>query len=182
MINLLPSQQKEELLGEKNFKLVLILGIVILAFLICFSLILFSIKISIAGQLSAQKFILSQKEAETLQTQDLENKIKSLNLTISKLDSFYQSKLDWVEVSEKISQNIPSKIYLTSLTFKQPTGLKKEEYLGDVSLTGFSPSRETLIEFKKNLEKEEQFSEVYFPPENWVQATDINFTVNFKVQ
>ena len=77
MINLLPQKQKDELKQEENFKLTLILGIVTLASLICFALILFSIKISIGGQLSYQKIFLEQKKAESSQLQNLEEKMKN---------------------------------------------------------------------------------------------------------
>jgi len=48
-----------------------------------------------------------------------------------------------------------------------------------VSLSGFAPTTETLFEFKENLEKEASFKEVCFPPTNWVNLTDIDFSVTF---
>jgi len=180
MINLLPPQEKEELKQEESFKLVLILGILILIFILCLSLILFSIGISIGGQLAAQKVFLSQKETEISQFQELEKKIKNLNLTFSKLDSFYQENPSFVKILEITSKTLPSGTYLTSFNFNPLA--KDKKYLGEVILNGYSPSREILLEFKKNLEQEELFQEVYLPPTNWVEPTDINFTVNFKLK
>jgi len=180
MINLLPQKQKDELKQEENFKLTLILGIVTLASLICFALILFSIKISIGGQLSYQKIFLEQKKAESSQLQNLEEKMKSLNSILKELNSFYQNEANLVEVSRLISGFLPREVYLTTLHFNKAAGLEKEKYSGEVFLAGFAPSRETLTVFKKNLEKE--FKEVYFPPENWVKPTDISFTATFKVK
>lgn len=180
MLNLLPQQQREELKEEENFKLTLILGIVTLASLICFALILFSIKISIGGQLSYQKIFLEQKKAESSQLQNLEEKMKSLNSILKELNSFYQNEVNLVEVSRLISGFLPREVYLTTLHFNKAAGLEKEKYSGEVFLAGFAPSRETLTVFKKNLEKE--FKEVYFPPENWVKPTDISFTATFKVK
>ena len=182
MINLLPQKQKDELKQEENFKLTLILGIVTLASLICFALILFSIKISIGGQLSYQKIFLEQKKAESSQLQNLEEKMKSLNSILKELNSFYQNEANLVEAFQIISTSLPSKIYLTTLNFNQVTGPEKEKYLGNIFLTGFVPSREILTAFKKNLEKEKRFEVVYFPPESWVKPTDINFTASFKVK
>jgi len=180
MINLLPQKQKDELKQEENFKLTLILGIVTLASLICFALILFSIKISIGGQLSYQKIFLEQKKAESSQLQNLEEKMKSLNSILKELNSFYQNEANLVEVSRLISGFLPREVYLTTLHFNKAAGLEKEKYSGEVFLAGFAPSRETLTVFKKNLEKE--FKEVYFPPENWVKPTDISFTATFKLK
>jgi Tfp pilus assembly protein PilN len=176
MINLLPPQQKEELLEEERYNLVLILGILFLIFLICLILILFSIKISISGQLEAQKILLSQEEErfKGTQTQNLEEKIISSNQILSKLSSFYSRQISLTEVLEKISQSLPSGAYLTNFNFNSENN--------QVSLSGFSPSREILLEFKKNLEKEENFQEIYFPPSNWVKPTDIDFVVNFKIK
>jgi len=182
MINLLPFQQKKELQQEESFKLVLILGILILIFLLSLSLILFSIGISIGGQLATQKVLLSEKEIESSQFQDLEKEIKNLNLTFSKLDSFYQKNPSFVKVLEITSKTLPSETYLTSFNFNPLAEAEDEKYLGEVLLTGYCPSREILLEFKKNLEQEELFQEVYFPPANWVEPTDINFTVSFKVR
>jgi len=173
MKNLLPLQQKEEFLQEKNWKLILILEILVLIFLICLALILFSVKIFISGQLEAQKILLLQEEKkfEESQIQNLEEKITISNQALLKLNSFYQSQTNLTEILEKISETLPVSIYLTTLNFNP----------AQISLSGFSPTREILLEFKKNLEQEELFEKIYFPPSNWVKPTDIDFSVNFKI-
>jgi len=173
MINLLPPQYKAELKEEESWKLVLILEILVLIFLICLALILFSVKIFISGQLEAQKILLLQKEKkfEESQIQSLEGKIIISNQTLSKLNSFYQDQTNLTEILEKISETLPLETYLTILNLDP----------AQISLSGFSPTREILLEFKKNLEQEELLGEIYFPPSNWVKPTDIDFSVNFKI-
>jgi Tfp pilus assembly protein PilN len=173
MINLLPPQYKAELKEEENWKLTLILSILFLTFLVCSALILFSIKISISGQLEAQKILLLQEEEkfEESQIQSLEEKITISNQTLLKLNSFYRSQNNLTEILEKISETLPSSVYLTTLDLN----------LAQISLSGYSPTREILLEFKKNLEKEKLFEEIYFPPSNWVKPSNIDFSVNFKV-
>lgn len=173
MINLLPPQYKAELKEEENWKLTLILSILFLIFLVCSALILFSIKISISGQAEAQKILLLQEEKkfEESQIQNLEEKITISNQTLLKLNSFYQSQTNSTEILEKISETLPIRTYLTTLNFNP----------AQISLSGFSPTREILLEFKKNLEQEELFEEIYFPPSNWVKPTNIDFSVNFKI-
>ncbi|KPJ73656.1 hypothetical protein AMJ48_00395 [Parcubacteria bacterium DG_74_1] len=176
MINLLPSEQKEELEQEKNFKLVLALGIVILAFLVSLILILFSIKTSLLVDLDAQEIYIKQKqkELENPEMQELEAKIKENNSILSKLEVFYQGQPDLTLTLEKIYWTLPEEIYLTNLNFNPQ--------VSQVSLDGFSPTRETLVQFKENLERTEGFKEIKFPPASWVYLTDIKFSVNFKIE
>ena len=173
MINLLPPQYKAEFKEEENWKLTLILSLLFLIFLVCLILILFSIKISISGQVEAQKILLLQEEKnfEESQIQNLEEKITTSNQVIFKLNSFYQDQISLAGILEKIFETLPSSVYLTTLAFN----------LDQFSLFGYSPTREILLEFKKNLEKEELFEEIYFPPSNWVKPFDIDFSVNFKI-
>ena len=181
MINLLPLQQKEELLEEKKLKLVLILGITILAALFSLFLILFSVKTSVRGEVELQKVLMEQKDLQMPQNKILEERIKSLNLTLSELSSFYQREISLVDILETISKTLPKRAYLNTFNFSRLTK-KEEKYRGQIFLSGYAPSREILLEFKKNLESQDSFSEVYFPPANWVEPSDITFTVNFKVR
>lgn len=175
MINLLPPQQKEELLEEEKLKLVLILGIVVLAFLISLTLILLSIKTSLSADLEIQKIYFEQrkKELESPGIQELEEKIKNYNLTLSKLETFYQKQLDLTSILEEISQTLPEGTYLTTFNFNPQTS--------QISLTGFAPNREILLQFKENLEKTKGLKEINFPASNWIEPTDINFSVTLRI-
>jgi len=174
MINLLPLQYKNELKEEKEYKLVLILGIIVLLFLISLSLILLSIKFYTQGQVESEKILLSLKEKQfkTPETEALQKDIVLVNQEISKLSSFYQNQTNLVEILEKLSQIFPPGMYLTSLSYQKA--------IFQISLSGYAPTRETLVQFKENLEKE--FKEVNFPPSNWVVPTDINFQTTFKIK
>ena len=176
------TEQKKELKREKDFKLVLILGILVLSFLICFSLILFSIKILIEGELSYQKILLEQKEKEAFYFYDLEKEVKEVNLTINKINFFYQKKTDFIDLSRAIFDSLPPEVYLSIFNFSKPAIPEEAKYSGSIFLTGFAPSRQALTLLKKNLESEKKFMEVYFPSENWVKPNDIIFTVSFKLK
>lgn len=181
MINLLPSEEKEKLIEEKKWKSITILGILLLAFLICISLILYSINIFISGAVKSQKILFDQREKEfkNPQTQALQENLINFNQTLSQIDSFYQSQLNLTEILEKTSQALPPGSYLTSLSLNPEL---IEEGRMSCNFSGFSPTREILLEFKENLEKEKLFTDIYFLPTSWVQSKDINFTVNFKVR
>lgn len=175
MINLLPPKEKESLIREENWKLVLILGTLFLSFLICLILILFSIQIYISGKIQSQKVIIEieEKEFRDPETQNFRGEIALINQDLSRLNSFYQSQTNLTEILEKISGIFPEKMYLTSLSYQKETF--------QISLYGFASSREILLDFKKNLEKKKEFKEIYFPPQNWVKPTEIDFQVNFKI-
>jgi Tfp pilus assembly protein PilN len=181
MINLLPPEKKEELLRERRLKLMTILGISLLFFLICFSLILFSIKTFIGGEVEVQKILFEQREKElkNSQMQALEENLISFNLVLSRLESFYYNQTKLNEILEKISGVLPSEVYLTNLSIV-PSSEKTPQIKCDLS--GFSPTREKLLEMKKSLEDEESFEEVSLPPVSWVEATDINFMVTFRIK
>jgi len=178
MINLLPPEQKRELLLREKQNLILILGILFLSFLLSLSLILLAIKISFSGNLEIQKVTLEEREKEVSSYRELGEKIENSNQALSNLNSFYQSQLNLTQILEKISGLLPSGTYLTNLNFNP---FEKEKEI-QVSLSGFCQNRETLLSFKENLENEGSFSEIYFSPENWIKPTDINFSVTFKIK
>lgn len=177
MINLLPPSEKAKRLSERTERLTIIIAGTILVALISLILILFALKTYIWGQAEFQKIALaqSQKDFETSELQELEEKIISTNLSFSQLKSFYGQKAYFSERIEEISLALPKTIYLYSLTL----AYDKEELR--VSLSGFSPSRETLLKLKENLEANPNFKEIYFPRSIWVELEDIDFIVNFSL-
>jgi len=183
MINLLPPQAKTELILEEKWKLVMLLGLLFLIFFVCLSLILISINIYISGEAASQKILLEQREKEfrTPQTQTLQKNLTVFNQTLSQLDSFYQSQFNTSDVLEKISGLLPSGTYLTNLSCVAQAS-SKDGWKTNCSLSGFCPTRETLLDFKTNLENEKSFGEVFFPPASWVKPMNINFSVTFKVK
>lgn len=177
MINLLPPKEKKFLVQEEKWRLILVLETVFMAALISLALILFSIKTYISGQVEVQKIILSQKALETPQMEEVEERIKESNLIFSNLHSFYEESLQTTEILEKISRIPPPGIYFNNLTLTPGKG----DYLGQMSISGFSSDREILIEFKKELEEQAAFKDIVFPPFCWLKPIDINFSVTFKI-
>lgn len=171
MINLLPLIEKEKLLLEKNRRIIIILWLLLLFFLTCSVLILFSIRTYIQAQVKSQEYLLieTKKEQNQSEIENLKEEINSINSSLTKLNSFYQNEIYLSDILEKISKTLPKELYLTNLSLIFPS----------VSLSGFAPSTETLFEFKENLGKESSFKEVSFPPTNWVDLTDIDFSVTF---
>lgn len=178
MINLLPIKQKQRLLEEELFRMALILGTLFLCFLICLSLILFLIKNYTLWELEAEKILFQEKERTLSLNKELEKEIKEANTFLSELDSFYQETTSITQLLETIDTTLASGVYLTSFDFALPRIKGKES--PRVSISGFSPDRETLLIFQENLKKEQGFSEIYFSPESWVEPENPDFDVNFR--
>jgi Tfp pilus assembly protein PilN len=172
MINLLPKKEKEILIQEQEKRLIIILGIVILAALLCLILVLFSIKIYLKGKIEIQKIILEhfEKELKSSKLKEIKEELKLINQTFLKLNSFYQKKVDFTKILEKISKTLPKETFLTNLSLDLSA---EREVI--CNLSGFAKNREVLLEFKKNLEA--NFQKVYFSPASWLKPT--NFNVNF---
>lgn len=182
MINLLPPLEKERLLTEKKKRIVIILWLLFLFFLVCLILILFAIEIYIKGQVEAQKILSKETEKELGQSElkEIKEKLKAANTTLAALDSFYQKRIYFTDILERISRTLPSEVYLTNLS---ATFSSTEEGDGiKVSLSGFSPTQEKLLEFLDNLDEEDGFEKVYFPTANWVKDTDIDLFVTFEIK
>ncbi len=174
MINLLPSQYKEKLLLEETRRLVIILGVLVFLSLFSLILILLSIKIYLSGQVqNLQTFLeFEREEFEVQEIKDLQDRVKISNKKLSQLDALYSQKINLADIFNKTIKTIPPGIYLTNLSYPRETS--------QIILSGFSPSRDILFQFKKNLEKD--FQNVYFPPESWVKSTDIDFSgISFKI-
>jgi len=176
MINLLPPSYKKEILQEQNWKLTLILGLLFLIFSVSLILVLFSIKIYIQGQVEPLK-VLTEAGEKSLQESgilDFREKIESANQKILKLESFYKNQDSTLIFLENIFKLIPENIYLTGFFWQKSAS--------QASFNGFSPSREVLFELKKNLEERKEFSDISFPPSNWINPVDIDFQATFKIK
>jgi Tfp pilus assembly protein PilN len=185
MINLLPPKEKKELLMERTKRMIIILWFLFLFFLTCFILILLSIKIYIQGQIDYNKTYLASTEQEFLKSERAEfmNKVISANLDLQKISSFYEKRIDFSDVLEKISTFLPADIYLNEISFRYIVEGEKENRKEKMTvvLSGFAPFTEDVTEFENNLKKEKQFEDINFPLSNWVEEKDINLYVTFSI-
>ncbi|MFH1451166.1 MAG: PilN domain-containing protein [bacterium] len=175
MLNLLPQKEKEALIQQEKRKIIFILEFLALIFLLFVILVLFALSVEIKGKLDGQEITIALEE-ERLEKEKIEerkSKIASLNADILGLDSFYRQQFGLTEVLLRISDILPSGIYLTGISF--------QEEGRQIVLLGFSPNRDLLVEFKNRLEEEENFRDVYFPSSTWIKQKDIDFQLNLKV-
>ncbi len=176
MINLLPQQYKKELKLEEKWRTVIVFGFILVIFLLALVLILYSIKIYINGQVESTKLVLSveEKPLQNEEVKGLKEQIKKSNQVVGQLANFYQQQNRLMPILEEVSKQIPNEINLTKISWSR----KNEQ----VSITGFSSTRENLFELKNNLESNANFSEVVFSSSAWLDPANIDFQVSFKVK
>ncbi len=169
MINLLPPQYKKELRGEERFRLVLILGMLLITFFICLSLSLLSIRVYVSGEIQTQQIVVEsqRKEAGELRLQD----IRKLNEEARGVSSFYEKRIIVSDIVERISNALPAGVYLDSLGYAP----KK------IILKGFALKTEDLLQIRTSLEQDSLFKNFQFPPSNWVRAENIDFSFDFEL-
>ncbi|MDO8265127.1 MAG: hypothetical protein Q7T34_02025 [Candidatus Parcubacteria bacterium] len=182
MINLLPPQFKEELKMEESYRMTLILGILITLFFVSLGLVLLSVNLYLTGQVESQQISIqaADREIKTPEAIATEEKIISLNKTVSGLNSFYQKQIKASASLEEIAGILPEGSYATQISFTpNPEG---KDYNFKVSFSGFAETRQILFQLKQNIENNGDFSDLYFPPSNWVEPNDVNFTLTFFIK
>jgi|GEM_PF-3435426 hypothetical protein len=172
MINLLPPSQINELNEERNLKIVLNLGILFLALLFSFYLVLLAVKINLSAKISAQDYLL--KEEGKRIDREKEKEIQEINQDILLAEKFYQKKVDFFPRLLEISQILPPEISLKNLVLN----LEKDGL--SVSLSGFAPSREVFLRSIAILK--EKFQEVSFSPESLLKEANLEFSIKFKIK
>jgi hypothetical protein len=191
-INLLPEIKKKELEMEIVWRKILLCLIFVLLFFGFLIFILFSLKIYIVSQQESLRKTLIEKEKElkSSQFQSFKEIITKTNQDLSKIQKFWQEQILITPLLEKLSGLAPKSIYFTNFTFqrkiqeikKKEKGKETKEIFAEIHISGFAQNREDLFFFKKNLESQESFQEIYFSPSSWVNPRDIEFSLSFKVK
>lgn len=190
MINLLPEKAKREWRIEEIGRKLSLIFLFILIFFLVLIFIVLALKVYILSQAKYSQDILENKEEALRSSQFLNFKqtIEETNQNLSKIKNFYHREIALTSILEKLSGLTPPTIYFTNLSFKKifqevedkKTGKKELEILAEIHLTGYSETREDLFFFKKDLEKEDKFEDIFFSPFSWVIPSDINFSLSFK--
>jgi Tfp pilus assembly protein PilN len=180
MINLLPLSEKQNLLAERQLKIALILGVVLLFFSAALVLVLAAVDLSVYSQSQAEQALLNYKKEEFSETgaQDFKNEIADMNTTLDSLNSFYNTKIDMTALIGKISALLPEGVYLESLSVGQDSD-NKNVFLA--SLSGKAPKIDDVIEFNDNLKNSSEVSQISFPSNTWLGMEDITFNVTFLI-
>jgi hypothetical protein len=72
----------------------------------------------------------------------------------------------------------PEGLYFTNISMEKTS----EEENTKVIISGFSKTRDNLLEFKDTIEKYPKIKNVSFPPANWIKAKDVVFSLTFNLE
>ncbi|OGZ33992.1 MAG: hypothetical protein A2Y98_00820 [Candidatus Portnoybacteria bacterium RBG_19FT_COMBO_36_7] len=173
-LNLLPSQEKQEIAGQKAIKQVLAGSFFSLALVLIFLAVLGSIWFYSLIQLKSIQGIAMELEASP-QNQTFRNIQKEIDGINQKMQAFDKLK----------SQEIDYSFYLQKLTELTNPGIKFGNVKFDgskVSLAGQALTREVLLTFKSALEGSPAFQKVNAPLSNFLKQNDIDFTFSFELK
>lgn len=174
MINLLPPIEKKKRTQERILKLIWVLGILVIASVLCFSLILFSIRLYIADQINTQEAFIEMERQKNLQFQVLQQKIKSINETLLALNNFYQDQFVVSDFLERFFVLVRPGMHLESF-FYHRDGSR-------IIVSGYAANIDEAYEFREKLREQNDFKEINFTIPDWLQPENINFRVNFILQ
>jgi hypothetical protein len=178
MINLLPQKEKDELFLKKAKNLAIVLGSIVIITLVCLIFVLLSVKFYVLTEVNGQSFILqdTQKNYESPDVVTVKNSIQKYNNSLPTVLSFYQSDKYLSNILAAISEiEKPNGLYFTNIF------LDSQAIGGNVkvNISGTSDTRESLIAFQKNLEKQNAINNISFSPESWINPVKANFNLNF---
>jgi hypothetical protein len=174
MINLLPPEEKERIKNEKKRKMAIIYWFLTFFFIIVLTMVLCSLQFYLQCRADYQKVVLSSQEKllEKSGIENLKSQINESNKIFKNLSQFYKNKYFLTDAFYKIFDILPSEIHLNSVNLSV-----SDENL-KLNISGFSPTREILFDFRKKVE-EAGLKNINFPASNWVKANDITFFISF---
>jgi len=180
MINLLPKNEKENLLFDRDKKMIMVLGYIIIIALMCLSLFLFSIKFYILGDVASQNVLLgiTEKSYQNPDFLTFKDMIQKYNSDLVKINTFYSKEVYFSDLLKNIlAIQRPNGVYFTDIS------MVKDQVSNTVKITiaGTSDTRDNLSIFRENLENNQKIENVYFPPENWIKPINLNFYLSFTI-
>jgi hypothetical protein len=179
MINLLPEKEKQELFFEKKKRLAIILGSTGLIVLICLILILLSIRFYLLTEVDAQKNILKDIESQKtfLGYEDYKSIVENKNNMLSQLDIFYTNQIyfyDALNILLNISK--PENLNFTNFSLNED-----DNNIINISVSGVSDSRDSLISFKDNIEQTKEIKNPIFSSASWISPKNVKFSLIFQI-
>lgn len=179
MINLLPPKEREVIYSEQIKNLITVLGCMAMISLICFALILLSIKFYILSDVSSQKFIFqeAEKKYQSSIIASYKDIIQKYNIISPYVLSFYKKNLYFSDILNVISEiERPQGLYFTKLFLDGKTSENNVK----ISISGVSSTRENLLLFQKNLQQEPRFKNISFSTNSWISPVNANFNLNLE--
>jgi len=175
-INLLPKIRQQELYYDgilQNILMVIILSAC--SFGLVFVL-QFGAKFYLQNQLASTKNSIEQLKNQVNKEDNavLKQQITQINNTVLDYKNLAAAAPQWSRLIKAFAPLPPSNVQINSFVVDSSK---------TVTINGFSPSREGVIQLYNNILKDsEHFSNIDYPFENVAHATDVSFHFTFNIQ
>lgn len=186
VINILPSKEKKVLHKEYWIRFItIILNLIAVASVIATILLFPSYFLSRSKEnLVENKLEIFNQENPDLTNSNIDNIINDINLKLEMLDKVGTS----YQISDKVLNNILSN-RTSGITFSQILFSKKTVKVSGVGkilfvleVHGVATNRDSLRNFKTALDNNPNFSEVNLPISNFLEKTDLIFTISITLK
>ncbi|MEK7598310.1 MAG: PilN domain-containing protein [Patescibacteria group bacterium] len=174
-LNLIPPQKKEEIKQAIRFKIFLKWGLEFFVIFAIFIAMLVSINYMLELNLAFTSLSYAANTKNNNQYVEIEKydaEIKEINIQILAIEKIQQGQLQWSNFFQKFNLHISTGVEVEKVATKNYT----------ISLVGKAKTRDALISFKENLEKEECFAEINLPLSNLVSRENVDFQIDFKMK
>ncbi len=171
MINLLLEQDKKYLFLDSIQRKILIVSLAFSVALLVLVLLFFCFRAYLNDKAEVLDVQIQEKQVE-LQSVQLENfkeAVAKINQDFAQINSAWKRQDMITPVFEKIYTLTPNVVYFEAFSFMEE----------EIKIAGVAQTRDALLSFKEQLEGVEMFSNIYFAPFSWTQATDAGFSVTF---
>lgn len=167
LINLLPQETKKELKLLNIYGLIKkIIFLIILMTIFITAIIVFG-KILLKTQINTSSLVVYNKN-------NTSDNISAIQKQVEMAKTIESSEPNWPKTIESVLASIDPSISVLSM--------KIDKDSSSIEITGVAKTREDLLNFKKSLESNTNYSNIDFPIRNLSEKQNINFSVkmNFK--
>lgn len=168
-LNILPKTIKKEIRIKIIYNYIKNTCGIIIILISFYSIAFLSIKLMLQ-----MHFVTTVNETSLLtkSAQNFSSKVIDINEKINTIDSIQNDFYKYSVILNDFNKNISPDINLNNLIIDQANQ--------KIIFKGFSANRDALLNFKKYMEEQDGFSEIYFPISNLLEKKDINFEITTK--
>jgi Tfp pilus assembly protein PilN len=165
---------------EIRFRLILIIGILVLVCCVSVACMLLAIRIYGTGEIQVREIKREVQQEEAIHAQF--EHTRGLNNDMYAMRRFYAKKLLLSDVIEDVANAMPSRVYLTSIVYAPVSEERRnEEGRARIVVTGVASTTEDILRFREFLGERAMFKHFQFPYSNLVSKEDVEFSFSFGI-
>lgn len=174
-VNLLPPLLQKQVKNSQINKRVMVFGMWLILSAIVTAGVLFATNLLLTEQLKSTEVAVAERtdDLRDLEQAFLQEDIQELNETLKNFDQLLINRHKWSGVFVEIAQILPTNIRVDSVELDRETG--------KVKMSGFAQSRDSVLQFRKNILASNIFMNVDFPLANLESANNLDWSYEFFV-